>query len=415
MAGKRHHINPRFLLKGFTASSRKNFVWVFRHDSPPFISNIINVGVESNFYTHDNKVEADSAITKVEPIFASLLDKIRAGEAAALSSPHLPEMIAHFEMRTSHLRSYLLQANKLAISSISDFIGDNNNLPGKLKRMISSNPSQLRDAVRDSLEEQSLPREMLQPTLMLATRFGPDLIDQQQRFLHDFAASMQDLLGKYEERAPKTAQYGHIKSMQRSPATTARADRYKNLTYSIVKKLDGTILGDSLVLFRINSERRYKATLDADDEMIAVYLPIDSETVLVGANRFEKTIPDDFSEAVARCSLKYFVASQNTEAYQKLQGKIGSNTIFFTEEEKKRITGEILSEEQRNYQITVTPVFQYHTYTVSLEGEPEKSAILLVLLTKWGHQGFVLNKEAAKDLLQDLSSARKTHSETKRA
>ena len=354
-------------------------------------------------------------MTKVEPIFASLLDKIRAGEAAALSSPHLPRMIAHFEMRTTHLRSYLLQANELAISSISDFIGDNNSFSRKLKHMISSNPSHLHDAVRDFLEEQNLPREILQPILMLATKFGPNLIDQQQHFLHNFVASMQDLLGEYEKEAPKTAQYGHIKSMQRSPAPTARADRYKNLTYSIVKKLDGAILGDSLVLFRINSERRYKATLDADDEMIAVYLPIDSETVLVGANQHEKTIPDDFSEAVARCSLKYFVAPENTKANQNLQGKIGSNTIFFTEDEKKRLASETLSEEQRSYQITVTPVFHYHTYTVSLKGEPEKSAILLVLLTKWGYQGFVLNKEAAQDLLQDLSSVQKTYSETKGA
>ena len=393
MAGKRHHINPRFLLKGFTASSRKNFVWVFRHDSPPFISNIINVGVESNFYTHDNKIEADSAITKVEPIFASLLDKIRAGEATALSSPHLPKMIAHFEMRTNHLKNYLWQANDLAIS----------------KHMTSSNSSQLRNVVRDFLEEQNLPREMFQPILMLATRFGPNLIDQQRHFLHNFMASMQDLLGKYEKGTPKIAQYGHIKSIQRSPTAKALADRYKNLTYSIIKKVDGTVLGDSLVLFRINSERRYKATLDADDEMIAVYLPIDSETVLVGANQHEKTLPEDFPEAVARCSLKYFVASENTKAYQKLQEKIGSNAIFFTEEEKKGLASEILSEEQHSYQITFTPVFDYHIY----KGKPEKSAILLVLLTKWGHQGFVLNKQAAKDLLRDLSSAQKTHSESK--
>ena len=417
MAGKRHHINPRFLLKGFVSPTHRNkkLTWAFRHGMEPFKTNIGNVGVESNFYRHDNSLEADSAITEIEPIFANLLDKIRAGEEAALFSPHLPEMIAHFEIRTKHLRNYLSQTAELAITSASNFLSDDNKLANELKSMVRRNSPLLQEAIQDSLEEHNLPQEMLQPILMLATRFGPGLIDQQQHLLQNFVGYAPSLLEEYTEKTEEIVQSSHIKSIQRSPVPEARADSYKHLTYSIVKKPDGMILGDSLVLFRINSERRYKATLDADDEMIAVYLPIDSETVLVGANQHENTLPSDFVEAVAHCSLEYFVASENTETNRKLQRQIGANAILFTAEEKKKLVGEARSEEQHNHEIIAIPVYNYCIDTASPKEEPGMSAILLVLQTKWGYQGFALNKAMAQDLLQDLYAlVPKNHSGNKR-
>jgi Protein of unknown function (DUF4238) len=64
MAGTRHHIIPRFLLKGFASKVERDqtFAWVFRKGRIPFETNINNI-VENDFY---GKEGADEAITMAE-------------------------------------------------------------------------------------------------------------------------------------------------------------------------------------------------------------------------------------------------------------------------------------------------------------------------------------------------------------
>lgn len=57
MAGSRHHVIPRFLLRGFAsrvtskANKKENiFVWVHSKGKAPYECNIVNVGVEREFY-----------------------------------------------------------------------------------------------------------------------------------------------------------------------------------------------------------------------------------------------------------------------------------------------------------------------------------------------------------------------------
>lgn len=396
MAGKRHHINPRFLLKGFASSSHKgrDKTWVFFRDKEPLQTNIINVGVESNFYTHDD-LEADSAISEIEPIFANLLGEIRAGEKTALISPDLPMMIAHFEMRSKHLRDHLSQLYQHLMSSVLDILGDGESLANMLKEMICQNSPLVREVVQDSLKENNLPQEMLTPILMLAK----GLIDQQPSFLEGFSESMRKLVHEYARISEGTVQSSHIRSIRLSPASKTRAKRYEHLTYSLVRKSDGIILGDSPLLFHINSERRYKTILDADDEIIAVYLPIDRETVLVGAHQRERSVPDDFLEAIARCSLEYFVATKNTEMNRELQRKISTNTGLFTKAEVRKLVNEALFEKQPCHEVITTPIYSYHTVPQEQSGAP---VVSLALQTIWGYQGFTLDREKAESLSQEL-------------
>jgi hypothetical protein len=68
MAGNRQHIFPRFLLKGFASrvAGREVFAWVYRKEAKVFETNIINIGVEKNFYGREGDVSADAEITNLE-------------------------------------------------------------------------------------------------------------------------------------------------------------------------------------------------------------------------------------------------------------------------------------------------------------------------------------------------------------
>jgi Protein of unknown function (DUF4238) len=61
MAGERQHFLPRFLLKGFASrQSRQQFyTWVFQKGKEAFETNILNVGLAKNFYTHGVEVDAE--------------------------------------------------------------------------------------------------------------------------------------------------------------------------------------------------------------------------------------------------------------------------------------------------------------------------------------------------------------------
>ncbi len=84
MAGKRHHILPQFLLRGFASktipsSGRSDsvFVWVYRRGVIPFECATSNAAVESHFYGKEGEANVDDEITALESDFASSLNTLR--------------------------------------------------------------------------------------------------------------------------------------------------------------------------------------------------------------------------------------------------------------------------------------------------------------------------------------------------
>ena len=73
MAGTRHHIVPRFLLRGFASHKvgDETYAWVYRAGREPFNTNITNIAVEGHFYTHKNRSNVDDSITDAEGPFAN--------------------------------------------------------------------------------------------------------------------------------------------------------------------------------------------------------------------------------------------------------------------------------------------------------------------------------------------------------
>jgi len=106
MAGKRQHFIPQFLQEGFASqvSGGDAYAWVYRKGTPPFNSNVRNIGVESHFYTEGDDTRADDVITEAEPEFAALVQRLRDSDLGIVREPQLPRFIAHLEVRTRHLK-----------------------------------------------------------------------------------------------------------------------------------------------------------------------------------------------------------------------------------------------------------------------------------------------------------------------
>ena len=404
MAGKRQHFIPKFLQEGFADSTKRGrkFTWVFQRDAQPFNTNIANVGVEGKFYTSDQDTTVDDVITKAESDFSTLLNEIRSENDSALSDSNLPRLIAHLEIRTRNLRENLLQASEFLMSQIIDFMSNEEMFSSWLKSTIYDRPSIIRESVEKHIKEHNLPEFFIEPLLMMATRAGPDLIDQNKAAYVTQAGLFRKILRHDLEKLIKGS---HIKALKTSIAPDVKIERYKHLIYKVVStsKDNPVILGDSIVIFRTENAKLYKTFLEKSDKLLAVYLPISSNQVLVGSKYSYNIFPTDIQEAAARCSLEYFIADANTDRNRTLQTIIGSNAQLLSQEKMKSMIETAFSEKESSVNVSAYPVFDCLAQVCAISDNQNNDSIALVLETVWGRQGFLLDKDMASRLLRVLT------------
>ena len=342
MSGKRQHFIPRFLLEGFAShtSGDSVFTWVYRKGSRPFNTNIINVGVEGYFYTDGNDTQADDMITEAEKTFSSLVQKLRSNPPMVVYDAQIPKLIAHFEIRTRHIRESFLRTGNYLVSRLLDFMYDERSFIEYLERAFRNDPSILQKAIADELKKCGLPKKMLGPALQLSYPLLPALMKQLRPMLPKLAVHLRSVLPKALSEGAKS---GHIRSLKENVAPEVRAQRYKDLIYTVVEvPQGGLILGDSIILFQVEGLRPFKTFLEKRDILNAVFLPLNSWKFMLGTRESfiisEQLLPG----AIARCSLDYFVAEEESNTNCFLQDQIGEDAYPLTRAELEDIITEAI-------------------------------------------------------------------------
>ena len=344
MAGKRQHFIPRFLQEGFTTGNSKGReqTWVFRRDTAPFKSNIANVGVEGRFYTYEGNSEADDLITVAESEFSTLVRALRTSTASSLTDPKISHLIAHFETRTRHFRENILHVGNSMVAVFLDFMSDENAFADWLIETILGNPAIIRQVCARELTDKGLPQDLLEPLVQLSTDMGPSLVNLQRKQFRGLAQALRPkLIGILEEKV-KSA---HIRALRTSIAPEKKVEMLSDLNYAVHRAVgESLILGDSVVLFRVDGDRLYKTFLEKKDKLEAVYMPIDSNTALVGESLNCTRAPGNLREVLASGSLEHFIAADNSEENQSLQSTIGTDARLLTKLEMIEIMREVLAE-----------------------------------------------------------------------
>src|SRR3569623_632228 len=334
MAGKKQHFIPRFLLRGFAhASSEK--VWVYKKNTKPFLTNISNIGAERFFYTHNND-DVDDLITHFENKFSDLVNSLRSsGLTKDVCVNDIAELIAHFEVRSKHLRQNFIESGHQVLNRILDFAENKELLGEYLLREFSNDPSLLRYSFSKELTRLGLPLTLLDLLMEIAGPLIPSVIPQITSEFSRFTA-------QYRPTIPQTlnevAKESHIESLRKNIAPEMRVKRYQTLTYNVFRVFGAQLpLGDSIVLFRVLGPRPFKPFLDKDDDLLYVLLPLSSEILLVGANSSstfnEDTflVKEDIYKAIVRCSHEFFVASALSEQNKLFKNEIGNNSYLISE------------------------------------------------------------------------------------
>ena len=342
MSGKRHHVIPQFLLEGFAShwSGDAAYTWMYRRGGSLTNPNVANVAVEGRFYEEDQDRSVDDLITIAEGRLSTLVRELRMRRGECVPPDQVAELLAHFEVRTRHLRESFLRTGQFVVSSFMDLMQDEEAFAAFLLRRLRSDPSLLREGVAKELLKRKLPPTALDSLMQRIEPLVPGFVDAQKTEFSKVAAALRPLLRKALKEGAKA---GHLKALRTSIAPILGVDRYSALAYVVAEaKEESLILGDSVVLFHVEGPKSYKAFVDAKDVVNAIFLPLDPRTVLIGTRSGFAPTQHGFREAIARCSLEYFVAAEATPEYELLQHLIGADAAPLTDVEMQQLFSELM-------------------------------------------------------------------------
>ncbi|WP_347274969.1 DUF4238 domain-containing protein [Candidatus Kuenenia sp.] len=331
MSGQRQHYIPRFLLKNFKSkgSKQQSFAWVFRANAEPYETNIENIAVEKYFYTEINSTNADGLITEAENRFACLVNVLLSSPLGRITNKDIPEFLAHLEIRTRHSRESFLRIGNHLINSLFMDIG-------KLKTFILSkiltDPSILKKSIHDKCHLPEFIVEIFYKFIVA----NPQLLEATLENM--FPALCENILKESTQAVTNGVKEGHLRALNESIAPKGRIEKYKLFSYYTELFDNGDlILGDCALVFAVDLERKFKPFSDKGDKINAVILPLSNDRFLIGNTSGYTIDKSMLKEAIAACSLEYFIGKHDSNENRILKEKIGENSYLLTMEQLSEI------------------------------------------------------------------------------
>jgi hypothetical protein len=328
MAGIRHHILPRFLLRGFDSKTidGKVFAWVYNKEHNHREISTKDISVKKHFYGRDGEVNVDPEITEIEPRFAGMLNELKE-KSGEVSDPRIAEFITHLSTRTKHLRDSVGESMEFLNEYLDGYFSNFENI----KKRAINNPHTM-EALLRVCNVSPQQREVFIPLFsgMIANHLDKHKIAFEQLSKEHFLENKQALINELKN--------GHIRALSQNLLPAQRIEKYNSLKWSVCNSTIPLILGDVGCLFEV-SGKRYKSLDSKEDEIKNIFLPISSNKILVGtsSNHKPKINFKHFRKIYAEHSREYFVCSKNSREMESLSSNLGKKAKILTEEEMEQI------------------------------------------------------------------------------
>jgi hypothetical protein len=339
MAGERQHYLPQFLQRGF--ADAEGFVWLFRKNEHGRRVRTRNVGVERTFYTKGNDPTVDDVITTAEAKFSRIIRTLRASQPGQLDSGSLPELFAHLEVRTRHLRQAFQQTTESLYSKAIPILGDTEKLKRLLVNDIAKNPEKISQFVREELQRKGLPESATAAVAKEITDRLPEVLEESGP---ELKRASTNILSALPETLRTSIKDAHNKALSKTIAPQFRVQNYEQLDFRTEDVPDGnTFLGDCGTIFHVEGSKPFKTITDKNDITLAAILPIAPTRLLIGAKPRYRVNPQDIRTAIARCSLEFFIASEDSDENAALANLIGLDAPLLTDDQIQDVVDEASS------------------------------------------------------------------------
>lgn len=340
MAGVYQHFIPRFLQKGFRIPGNGSEVrsWLYDRRREVRKTNLKAIGMEGHFYAVGAEPDLDDKITMAEEkVFTPLIDGLRRGELDGQGVSEIADLLAHFEIRSRHVRQNMESTGDACISYILQRMADPKALSQLLRPHLNLESPAFAQAIGEVANADQLKQLLAQRPDLLTGEFFEPLIQMA-------AAQIAALGPSNKQMIARAVKHSHIRVMSESISPEKRADRFRSLSYSLESYAPGDLpLGDSIVLFHVKGERAFSPFLDKEDDLIHVVLPLTSSLFLMGTTGVYRGPPTyDMPREIARCCMDYFIASENKPLFTELTHQIGSNSQWVSEAEVDGIMEEVI-------------------------------------------------------------------------
>jgi len=253
MAGRRTHILPRFLLKGFAKKIRGDQVYVWRYAAAQasLPTNVINVAVERDFYGRpDEPIEADTAITEIEKSYGPVVGRLRDGAPGPVHDPLIASFIVHLSSRTKHLRTSFAECADQLFEEMAHLFGDPDRF-GELMLAQASIPGFIEAEVRAALPAPLQAPAMRQQVEGLIRQRIPEFIKQNKTACASLAAAA---LQQARQRVGEFAASGQIRALAKLQLENPRTELLQQLHWSVQDCTEALVLGDSACLFELDGD-----------------------------------------------------------------------------------------------------------------------------------------------------------------
>jgi len=342
MSGKRQHILPRFLQKGFASriQDEKSFTHVYRKGGKHFETTLENVGLENYFYGKPGETSADEEITKIEGAYAQLTTALR-NEPDGTRVADLPvaDFVAHLTIRTKQLREFFRESAEYLLDEITAYLST----PEHMRRLLLSKPELMRSELTKSLEGIAVPEAYKDFLIQFVEENAQEIVNL---YMSDVQDAMETLTAQMRSILPKAVKDGHIKTLAEHPASEPRAEEYRSLNWFIRDTSEPLVLGDIGCLFETQEARRYKPLNDKGDKLVNIYLPLSSCKLLLGTAYSAHPLVDvgQINKATAKCSYEYFISADAGTNNDGLMASIGEWAGILTSEEREQLLKEIFED-----------------------------------------------------------------------
>lgn len=348
MAGVRQHTLPKFLLKGFASktSGQEVFTWLYRKGTKIFETNIVNVAVEKHFYGKEDDLNVDDEITDLEGDFAIILNELRTKDVdVAIVDPNIAEFVAHLCTRTKHLRTSIIESTSSFTDMLFGYFEDYNNFKPYVLRYLKKHPEVIRGAIDEQVKKMPLNRSQRKRFRQhLRSLPAENIIAQLDKNAPEYEMLFRFLGEKFRENIGSLAKESHIKTLAKTLIPEPRVAAYRKLNWHIFRSMESLVLGDVGCLFEIAGSKKCKSLSEKEDEIKNIYLPISSNSLLIGtsSNTVPKVDIKTVNENFVKCSREFFVSNDST--HSDLLPLLNTEAQILGKEEIELLMKEIIDE-----------------------------------------------------------------------
>jgi len=336
MSGKNQHYIPRLVQGGFISrgGGDSRYTWLFHRERSPSEPNLKGSCAERYFYGEKDDTAVDDSITQYEgATLTPLWNALRSAPEGEIFLPGIPEMLAHFEVRTKNFRDLFAQPARRMLETVREQLADTEDMTRRLVRLVRRTPQVvIRSRTREGLRMRTQMQRMSEAQLRMLTAPVVNNVSREVCEIVEQLAIAQML---------KT---GHIAALKKSGSTPSRFTYYQALNYALVDFPEGgLILGDSVLTVRPRGSNRWVPFVDKDMDVQTVLLPVSDNRLLVGGE-LPTTNVVDLNRIAARCSRYQFIASDCTSVQEELSSQIGTWADLFTAEDLDALIDETIKE-----------------------------------------------------------------------